>query len=113
MRQMLTRLIALVLLLTVFAVPVIGHELGTAQVFLEFTGDGSVRVEIPVDPDVLLMRLDALAGRPLADPVSVDERNHRLAAAASEFGGNCELVFDGRNGPDVRAVCAACERWFE
>jgi hypothetical protein len=75
--------------------------LGKAKVFMDIDA-GIVRVTIPVDPDVLLMRLDALAGRPLDDPDSTVERDRRLRLAAPEFAAACSLAFDGRRSrPEI------------
>jgi hypothetical protein len=91
----MARVFALALLGTGLTHPAQAHELGTAQVLIELDRD-AMRVVIPVDPDVLLLRLDALAGRPLIDAANAEERNRRLALAANEFAAACRIAVDGR-----------------
>lgn len=71
------------------------HELGVTQVSAEFRRDGSFQVDITVDPDALLTRLEAYSRREISSGLTPAERDRRIAALASVFLDRVEIRFDG------------------
>ena len=97
--------LALVLLtpLTVAA-----HEIGKTQVTATFAHDGTYRIDVVVDPDTLLTKLEVYSGAPLAAAPNRAVRDQRIAALNSVFAEHVRLAFDGRSAsPTVRYVPAS------
>jgi hypothetical protein len=84
------------------------HELGVTQVSAEFRRDGSFQVDITVDPDALLTRLEAYSRRDISSGLTSSERDRRIAALANVFLDRVEIRFDGsRRRPRFEYLPAA------
>jgi hypothetical protein len=75
--------------------PVSAHEIGKTQVTAAIAA-GTYQIDIVVDPDALLTKLDVLAGAP-APPSGLGrlERDRRIAARRDVFLAHAGLWFDG------------------
>ena len=71
------------------------HEIGTTQVSALFDRDGSFRVDILVDPDTLLMKLEAVADAPLPRPSHPTSRDERITSLEQVLLDHVTLAFDG------------------
>jgi hypothetical protein len=86
------------------------HELGVTQVNAEFRRDGSFQVDIAVDPDALLTRLEAYGRREISSGLAPAERDRRIAALADVFLDRVEIRFDGsRRRPRFEYLPAASD----
>jgi len=86
------------------------HELGVTQVNAEFRRDGSFQVDIAVDPDALLTRLEAYSRRGISSGLAPAERDRRIAALADVFLDRVEIRFDGsRRRPRFEYLSAASD----
>ena len=72
------------------------HEIGTTQVVARFQPDGTYQIDIVVDPEALLARLQILDGSRAATPEGRDERNGQIDRLAPVFADAVSLRFDGR-----------------
>jgi hypothetical protein len=61
------------------------HEIGKTQVLASFRADGSYVIEVVVDPDALLTRLEASSGRPISSRLDRLERDRRIASFSDVF----------------------------
>ena len=77
-----------------------GHEAERTRVTIKFAADGRFVVEVANDPLWLLMRLETFAGGAMADNISAEQRDARLAQLGSVFADRIVLFVDGR---EVRA----------
>ena len=103
---MRARLIAVVFAL-LWAMPVSAHELGKTQASARFASDGSYQVDIVVDPDALLMKLEVFGGRAPATGLTRGERDRRIASLANVFLDHVALRFDGvRAAPQAEYVAS-------
>jgi hydrogenase/urease accessory protein HupE len=76
------------------------HEIGKTQVAAAFEpAAGTYQVDIAVDPDALLARLQILNAGRVGNPADRAARDREIAALANVFLGAVHLKFDGR---DVR-----------
>lgn len=71
------------------------HELGVTQVSADIRADGSYQIDIAVDPDALLTRLEVQSGATISSNLSVAERDRRIAALGRVFLDCIEIRFDG------------------
>lgn len=71
------------------------HELGVTQVSAEFRRDGSFQIDITVDPDALLTRLEAYSRREFSSGLTPAERDRRIGELGSVFLDRVEIRFDG------------------
>jgi hydrogenase/urease accessory protein HupE len=62
----------------VLAAPADAHEIGTTQLLAEFDGEGSYRIDITVDPDALLTRLQVAVGVPVTTSLGRLERDREI-----------------------------------
>ena len=101
------RLLAATLLLAllVWAPALFAHEMGTTRVNATFGRDGSYRIEMLVDPEALLERLNLIAGGPPAPTPPPGELPPRVTASAPAILRQVEVWFDGtRVTPALRYV---------
>lgn len=86
-------------MLASLASPAGAHEIGKTQVTAAIAGD-TYQVDIVVDPDALLLKLDILAGVPAPKAgIGRDERDRRIESLNATFLEHSGLWFD-----DVRAT---------
>lgn len=71
----------------------LAHELGTTQVTAVIR-DGVYAIDVIVDPDALLVKLEVFSGSPLSTGLTRDERDGRIGALASTFLDRVILRFD-------------------
>jgi len=79
------------------AAPAAGHEIGKTQVTAT-VADGRYTVDVTVDPDSLLAKLDAVSSTPTVVAtvgVGRPERDQRIVASAREFLDRFTIAFDG------------------
>lgn len=90
---MLRLLAVLVLLLTPAAK---AHEMGSTQVGAKFLRNGTYSIEMRVDPESLLSRLEFAAGQPLSDEsLPYEQQLVKLRALESQFMSAVTVAFDG------------------
>ncbi len=80
-------LIGLVFGLSVFGgygARLLAHELGRTQA-IAVIRDGAYTIDVVVDPDALLVKLEVFSGSPLSTGLTRDERDRRIGALASTF----------------------------
>ena len=65
------------------------------QVSAEFRRDGSFQIDITVDPDALLTRLEAYSRREFSSGLTPAERDRRIAELGNVFLDRVEIRFDG------------------
>jgi hydrogenase/urease accessory protein HupE len=70
------------------------HEIGASQASAVFNNDG-VQVDVVVDPDTLLSKLEAFGGRPVSSGLSRLERDNRIRGLAQVFLDETGIQFDG------------------
>src|SRR5204863_261851 len=66
----------------VLAMPVAAHEIGQTRVSVEIARDGAYQIEVVVDPDTLLPKLEACGATVARPPPDAMERDRRLAGLA-------------------------------
>ena len=71
------------------------HEIGTTHVTALFHPDGTYRVDIVVDPESLLARLEAAAGRELSGTSSGEELKARIESLQATFLETTRVMFNG------------------
>ena len=69
------------------------HEIGKTQA-TALIRDGAYTIDVVVDPDALLTKLEVFGGLPLSTGLSRSERDRRIAALASTFLDRLILRFD-------------------
>ena len=84
---------AIVLLVLAGAVPAIAHEIGKTQVTATVR-DGRYQVDIVVDPDALLTKLEVYGGWTVSSGLSRVDRDRRIGALADVFLERVRLRFD-------------------
>jgi hypothetical protein len=72
-----------------------GHELGATQIAAAFN-EGRYAIDIAVDPDALLTRLQLLGGEPASNPSTREDRDRLIARLGPTFLRSVSLAFDGR-----------------
>jgi hydrogenase/urease accessory protein HupE len=77
------------------ATPVMAHEIGKTQVSAVFRPNDSYRLDIVVDPDALLTKIEAYGGQTLSEGLSRAERDRRIAGLQQAFLDRVSLRFDG------------------
>jgi HupE/UreJ protein len=93
----------------VSAVPASAHEMGNTQVTASIDERGAYRVDVVVDPDTLLSKLEVFDGRRVTDPDSVGraERHRRIDALRHVLLERIGVWFDdGRSSPRVEYLPA-------
>lgn len=85
-----------VALSSVAASPLAAHELGSQELRLTIRDSGDYVLEIAVDPENLLQRLELLSGEELSEPASAAGYRERIDAKKELFLSRVDLRFDGR-----------------
>ena len=88
----------------VSAIPVSAHEIGRTQAIATFDGRGGYQVDIVVDPDTLLTKLEVFAGRPVtaSNRVGRLERDQRIDDLRNVIRERVAVWFDdGRTVPQL------------
>ena len=84
------------------------HEIGTTQIVATFTSEGTYRLEVLVDPDALLTRLQILDSGEVASAANRAERDRRLSSLMGVFARAIQIRFDGQTvQPMIEYVPAA------
>jgi hydrogenase/urease accessory protein HupE len=84
------------------------HEIGKTQVTATFDSPDAYRVEVVVDPDALLTKLEVFGGSPVSHGLARTERNRRIDALRRVFLSNASIWFDGlRSQPQFEFVPAS------
>ena len=77
------------------ATPVSAHELGKTQVTATIGADAAYHVDIAVDPDALLTKLQVFGGGTLAAPSDRISRDREITALGDVFLRYATVAFDG------------------
>jgi hydrogenase/urease accessory protein HupE len=72
-----------------------GHELGKTQVTVQIRADRTYQVDVAVDPDALLTKLEVFGGGSPSSPADRFERDRRLAGLGDVFLEYMTIEFDG------------------
>ncbi len=91
-----SRFVVLLCAFLAFVSSVEAHEIGTTQVSAVFPGDGSYQLNVVVDPDALLTRLQILAGEEPRTETGRVARDQQIAALDKTFLKAVRLKFDGQ-----------------
>jgi hydrogenase/urease accessory protein HupE len=84
------------------------HEIGKTQVAATIDPQAAYRLDILVDPDALLARLEVLGGTAVSRGLTRSERNRRIEALGAVFLDGVSVWFDGvRNQPRVEYLPAS------
>lgn len=92
----LTFAIVLIVISLATAQPVAAHELGSQELRLTIREGGEYALEIAVDPENLLQRLELLAGEEFSEPASAVEYRDRIDGKKELFLSRVDLRFDGQ-----------------
>ena len=79
------------------ALPAAAHEIGKTQVAAAFRPDHKYEIDIVVDPDALLTKLEIYAGLAVTADLPRTERDRRIASLSSVFLERVHFAFDGRD----------------
>jgi hypothetical protein len=71
------------------------HDIGTTQITARFHSDGTYRIDIIVDPESLLARLEAAAGRELSGPLSAEQTEARIESLQATLLDTTKVIFNG------------------
>jgi HupE / UreJ protein len=74
--------------------PAAAHELGTTQVTAAIVPGGDYRIDVVVDPDALLTKLEVFGDAPLASGLSRDDRDRRIVELRDVFLSHIGIRFD-------------------
>src|SRR5262245_7371517 len=72
------------------------HEIGKSQVSIIVHGSNAV-VDVVVDPDALVSKLEAFGGQLVSAELTKSERDARIRALSDVFLERTDLRFDGRS----------------
>jgi len=93
--------------------PASAHEIGKTQVTATFRSDAAYQLDIAVDPDALLVKLEAYGGRPVSSGLDRNERDRRIEALKQVFLDRVSLRFDGvRSTPRFEYIPSSAFRDF-
>lgn len=97
MRALIRRFARLLPGLVWLATPAVAdaHQLGQTRVTVTFAPERTFTVDITVDPESLLAKLEILANQPPSAPVSRDDLPTRIAALQRVLLANTRIAFDG------------------
>src|SRR5438128_1006813 len=90
----MTRLLLMTALLLAVAASARGHEIGTTQATALIRPDGTYQVDVTIDPDALLTKLEVYRGEPLSSNLSRVERDARIESLSSVFLEQVRVRFD-------------------
>ena len=91
----MTRAMVVALLALACAVPARAHEIGKTQVTATFRPNGTYQIDISVDPDALLTKLEVSSGEPMSSASSRAERDRRIEALSNTFVDRIGVRFEG------------------
>jgi len=92
----MSRLIAAVAIVVALAPVADAHDIGVTQAVATFHSDGRYQIEISVDPDALLTRLELTSGVTMSASLTSDERDRRIDALRDTFLEEARVIVDGR-----------------
>jgi hypothetical protein len=78
-----------------FAPPAMAHELGVTQAVATID-NRTYRIDISIDPDALLARLEVAGGLPISGSIQPAERDERIASLGAVFLEGVRIRFDDR-----------------
>jgi hydrogenase/urease accessory protein HupE len=108
LRQLTLRLVFAVAGILCAAGTASAHEIGKTQVAATIESTGAYQLEVLVDPDVLLTKLEVFGGTTVSRGLTRSERNRRIDALSAVFLDTVSIWFDGvRNRPRVEYVPAS------
>jgi hypothetical protein len=83
------------------------HQLGQTQVVATFVGGRTYVIDVTVDPDALLPKLEALSGSTVSGELDAAERARRIRNLQAEFLNRISIAFDdARVIPDFEYITA-------
>ena len=91
---MMMRACCLALMAALCSARAYGHEIGASQASAVFRG-AEFQIDVVVDPDTLLSKLEAFGGRPVSHGLSRTERDSRIRELADVFLAETSVQFDG------------------
>jgi len=71
-----------------------GHEIGKTHVTAVFGSDGTYQIDVSVDPDMLLTKLEVYAGQKPSIDLTRHDRDQRIVALQQVFVDRVQLRFD-------------------
>lgn len=89
------RVVATMFCLLALTAHTTAHEIGTTQVVATFSAAGDYQIDVSVDPDALLTRLQILETGDVQAPAGREDRDRRLSALMPAFARALRLRFDG------------------
>jgi hypothetical protein len=72
------------------------HEIGKTQISATFRDDRAYQIDVTVDPDALLTKLEVYSGGAISPPLGRVERDRRIAEMAGVFLDRLIVQFDGQ-----------------
>jgi hypothetical protein len=87
--------VVIVAVIVALAAPATAHEIGKTQITAAFDVDGSYRLDVVVDPDALLTKLEVYGQTPIASGLTRAERDRRIDALRAVFLERVSVWFDG------------------
>ena len=78
------------------AAPGLAHEMGSFEVRMTVRDSGDYVVELPIDPETLLQRLELIAGGEISSPESAKEYEESILSHQRQILSRIDLRFDGR-----------------
>jgi len=95
------------------AAPASAHEIGKTQVTATFRSDGTYQLDIAIDPDALLTKLEAYGGRTVSNGLDRNERDRSIVLLKQIFLDRACLQFDGvRSTPRFEYLPSSAFRDF-
>jgi hypothetical protein len=83
------------------------HELGKTQVTATFGSSGEYRLDVVVDPDALLTKLEVFSGRSASAGLTRGERDRRIVELRDVFLERVTVLFDGMSNQPAFAYLPA------
>ena len=71
------------------------HEMGQLETTIRLDARGAYQIEMPVDPDALLTKLEVFSQEPLSGVLPRDERDRRIIRLGRTFLDRVQITFDG------------------
>jgi hydrogenase/urease accessory protein HupE len=93
--KVITRAAAVVLWLAAAGAPARAHEIGTTQALATFRAGGTFLIDVIVDPDALLTKLQIAAGRPPRAAPNRLDRDRAIQESGDVFLNAVTVQFDG------------------
>lgn len=92
----LVRLALAVALLAILAPGARAHELGLVEVLVSFSPEGDYKVEVPIDPVVLLQRIEVSEGKAITETPTPRQVREGLERGLPEIARKLRVIFDGQ-----------------